>query len=170
MMPDAEIWKDVKGYEGYYRVSNKGNVRGYRHGDRLLKPLTDGHGYSFICLCVNGVKKNRKIHRMVAEAFIPNPDNLPCINHKDENKANNHVDNVEWCTYSYNNLYGTRPLIQSERRGTKVIQKTKEGKVVRVWRSQLLAGKTLGICDASISRCRRGVQPSAGGFIWEAAL
>ena len=114
-----EIWKDIKGYEGFYQISNMGRVRSVdrirnskHHGlskikGRMLIPLIQD-GYYLATLCKNGEMKHFRIHRLVAEAFIPNPDNLPFINHIDENKSNNKVDNLEWCTRSYNNNYGHR--------------------------------------------------------------
>lgn len=106
-----EIWKDIRGYEGYYQVSNFGNVRSVDRVDshcrnlkgRILK-LSNGT-YKSVTLSTNNVCKNHSVHRLVAEAFIPNPNNLPCINHKDEDKHNNNVNNLEWCTYGYNNDY-----------------------------------------------------------------
>ena len=104
-----ELWKDIQGYEGFYQISNFGNVRSL---DRILdcgrhvrgKVLRAcGEPYLHIALTKNGVCKNHNIHRLVAQAFIPNPYSLPCINHKDENKHNNNVENLEWCTYEYNN-------------------------------------------------------------------
>lgn len=114
-----EIWKDIKGYEGYYQVSNFGRVKSIErdipHGNRIihlhskiLKNRYDAGGYIRISLCKNGVQKSFALHRLVAEHFIPNPNNLPQINHKDENKENNNVDNLEWCTPKYNTNYGTR--------------------------------------------------------------
>lgn len=113
-----ENWKPVIGFEGQYEVSDKGNVRSlrrliegksgtkyYRDGC-ILKPQTSS-SYAQVYLTVDGKQKWFKVHRLVAEAFIPNPDNLPCINHKDENKLNNSVDNLEWCDYEYNSNYGT---------------------------------------------------------------
>lgn len=105
-----EIWKDVVGFEGYYKVSNLGNVLSLRRkysGEHLMSPSLDSLGYAVVCLRKNGYKGNKKVHRLVAEAFIPNTDNLPQINHKDENKANNRVDNLEWCDCKYNVNYGT---------------------------------------------------------------
>lgn len=112
-----EIWKDVVGYEGLYQVSNLGRVRSCdrktrnRNGvvtkrGRLLSFFYYG-GYLNVSLCMGGNKQNKKIHRLVAEAFIANPNNYPIINHKDENKLNNNANNLEWCTYSYNTLYGS---------------------------------------------------------------
>lgn len=117
-----EKWKDVTGFEGLYQVSNLGNVKScdryisagvnanhksqHIH-ERLLK-LKGGGKYIQVILCKNGKCYARLVHRLVAEAFIPNPDNLPCVNHKDENKKNNVADNLEWCTYAYNNSYNDR--------------------------------------------------------------
>lgn len=106
-----EIWKDIKGYEGKYQVSNYGSVKtlNYRRTGtaRLLIPKND-KGYLAVGLYKNGKRKMFLIHRLVAEAFIPNPENLPQVNHIDEDKTNNYVENLEWCTQSYNNNYGTR--------------------------------------------------------------
>ena len=110
---NTEIWKDIEGYEGYYQVSNFGNVRSvdrvieYSDGvkrlrkGRILKPYKNRDGYLTCDLRKNSKHKISKIHRLVSEAFIPNPSNLPEVNHKDEDKTNNCVDNLEWCTRSY---------------------------------------------------------------------
>lgn len=119
-----EIWKDIKGYEGYYQVSNLGRIRsldryiatvGNPSGQRLirgkiLRPskrvMSNGKdGYYSVTLYKRGVDTLFNVHRLVAETFIPNPNNLPCVNHKDENKHNNMADNLEWCTIGYNNKY-----------------------------------------------------------------
>jgi hypothetical protein len=106
-----EIWKDIIGYEGCYQVSNLGNVKSlnYMHTGRekILKTKQKKNGYMHINLCKDGVTKTHSIHMLVAETFIPNTDNLPQVNHKDEVKSNNCVDNLEWCTIEYNNKYGT---------------------------------------------------------------
>ena len=114
---EQEIWKDIEGYEGFYKVSSFGNVKSlyrvlprknggnYAVREKLLKLSVDGDGYYRVALRKDGISKYCSIHRLVANAFIPNPKNLPCINHKDEVKTNNNVCNLEWCTYSYNNTY-----------------------------------------------------------------
>ena len=106
-----EIWKDIEGYEGLYQVSNLGRVRSlnYRRSgiSKLLKQSTDEKGYKQVGLCKNGKQKNYHVHRLVAIAFISNPNNLPIINHKDENPSDNNANNLEWCTYEYNLNYGT---------------------------------------------------------------
>lgn len=118
-----EIWKDIPGYEGKYQVSNYGRVKSiarYRKGsygsivfvpEKILKGKVDKDGYIEYALCTGEHKKMKcyRAHRLVAMAFIPNPLNLPVINHKDECKSNNRVENLEWCDYSYNRNYGTMP-------------------------------------------------------------
>lgn len=102
-----EIWKDIENYEGLYQVSNLGNV--YSHySNRLLNPFTNTYGYLRVMLTKNGHAMNVAIHRLVGNHFIPNLNELPQINHKDEDKSNNHVSNLEWCTNKYNNSYGTK--------------------------------------------------------------
>lgn len=104
-----EIWKDIKGYEGLYQVSNYGRVKSFKHNkEKLRKEVKDNMGYLIVNLSKNGNKKIYKIHRLVAEAFLQNPNNYPQVNHKDENKINNRADNLEWCTAKYNSNYGTR--------------------------------------------------------------
>lgn len=121
-----ELWRDIEGYEGRYQVSNLGRIRSldhyskehvskygkrYRHlfRGRMLTFSSDADGYLDVYLTdQNGHMSTFRVHRIVATAFIPNPDNLPCVNHKDECKSNNVVDNLEWCTNDYNINYGTR--------------------------------------------------------------
>ena len=101
-----EEWKNVIGYEGLYEVSNIGNVRNVKR-NTLLR-LSKNQGYIQVWLYKNGIRAGLKVHRLVAEAFLPNPDNLPQVNHKDEDKTNNRVENLEWCTAKYNTNYGHR--------------------------------------------------------------
>lgn len=104
-----EIWKDIKGYEGYYKVSNFGNVKrlvGIKvRKERILKPKISQTGYYCIVLCVNSKKRMYKNHRLVAQAFILNPENKPCVNHRDGKKLNNHVGNLEWATYKEDRIH-----------------------------------------------------------------
>lgn len=102
-----EIWKDIKGFEGKYQVSNFGNVKSFSRGEHLLR-LNGGKKYIQVILCKNGKTYAKLVHRLVADAFISNPNNFPCVNHKDENPKNNCVDNLEWCSYRYNNVYNDR--------------------------------------------------------------
>lgn len=119
-----EQWKAIPGFEGYYEASTLGNIRSVSrkviiHGasgdyERSLKskpmtPLPDGKGYYLMVeLSRDGRSKRYLIHRLVAQTFIENPESLPEVNHKDENKRNNRVDNLEWCTHAYNNNYGSK--------------------------------------------------------------
>ena len=113
-----EKWKPIPGYEGLYEVSSYGRVKSlekyrYNNGgkqllkERILRPINNGNGYFMVRLYKNKTYKYYLIHRLVAEAFIPNPDNLPIINHRDEDKTNNVTDNLEWCDAKYNSNYGT---------------------------------------------------------------
>ena len=105
-----EIWKDIEGYENKYQVSNLGNVKSletwtgdkYIRREKILKNMVYGNGYYYVCLSKNGKVKKYKVNRLVAQAFIPNPDNKPFTNHIDGDKLNNNVDNLEWCTQSEN--------------------------------------------------------------------
>ena len=113
-----EEWRDIKGYEGLYQVSNLGRVKSlnYKHTNRekILKDSTNKNGYKNVNLYLEGVLRRFLIHRLVAEAFIENPNNYPKVNHKDENKENNKANNLEWCTQKYNINYGTRTQRHSE--------------------------------------------------------
>lgn len=117
-----EIWEDIKGYEGYYMVSSYGRVksiggrRGSSNKPKILKQGTDTSGYKMVIFRVNKHSKTFKVHRLVAETFIPNPNNLPEVNHKDEDKTNNCVDNLEYCDRLYNIRYGTGIERSAEKR------------------------------------------------------
>lgn len=114
-----EIWKDIEGYEGLYEVSSYGRVRSLqrtRKGsygsirivyEKILNHKIDKDGYHTVSLSKEGKMKYIRVHRLVAQAFIPNPDNLPQVNHRDEDKSNNCVENLEWCDAKYNSNYGT---------------------------------------------------------------
>ena len=126
-----EEWRDIKGYEGKYQVSNLGRVKSLKdskenYREKILSNSTDKRGYSNVNLYKNGKRNYFKVHRLVAEAFIPNPNNYPQVNHKDENKTNNCVSNLEWCTHEYNINYGTRNKRVSEK--MKGIEFTEERK------------------------------------------
>ena len=118
----SEIWKSIEGYDGRYEVSSNGKVRAVAHNikvndngrlyfktvrSKLMKQSPHSAGYLVVNLTMNGKGTLHYVHRLVAEAFIPNPNGYDCINHKDENKANNDVSNLEWCDKQYNNTYGT---------------------------------------------------------------
>ena len=164
-----EIWKDKKDYEGHYQVSNWGRVKSIKFGkERILKLTKDKDGYFFVNLYKNNKSKTFKVHRLVAEAFLPNSDNLPLINHKDEDKSNNIVSNLEWCDVKYNTNYGTRnkrigKSNTNGKRSKPVLQYTLDGKFVREWESYREC-KRNGFNH--VSECCRGKLKSCGGFIW----
>ena len=158
-----EIWHDIEGYEGLYQISNKGRVKSlYKGSERILKPLDNGRGYLRAHLTKENTSKHIRIHRLVAQAFIPNPHNLPEINHKDENKKNNCVENLEWCDRRYNVNYGTR----NERVSRKIFQYSKSGEFIREWKSAEEVKRVLGIDNSHIIACCKGKLKSAGGFVW----
>ena len=165
-------WRDIKGYEGYYQVSNTGLVKSVereitfsdgriRHYSEKILPIKEwfnnGKGYLHVSLTKHHKTKGFSVHRLVAEAFIPNPDNLPQVNHKDENKANNCSDNLEWCDQSYNNRYSS---------SVKVIQYTKQWDKIREWNCMTDAAISINIPLPNIVNCCEKKARSAGGFFW----
>lgn len=148
-----ELWKDIQNYEGLYQISTCGRVKSFRRctkyhcsDEYFLAPHTMKNGYMQVTLYSrNKAKRKFLIHRLVADAFLPNPNALPQINHKDENKQNNHVENLEWCTAEYNNAYGTAKLRSVDTKSRPVEQITIDGKVLAVYRSTRIAAELLGI-------------------------
>lgn len=162
----VEIWKDILNYETIYQISNFGNIRLYK-SKKILKPSDDGKGYLHITLTKNGKRKGFRIHRLVAQTFIPNINNLPQINHKDENKKNNNVNNLEWCDSKYNNNYGTRNYRCTRHRIKKVNQFNYNNILINTYNSIGEAELKTGIKYQGISACCRSIQKSAGGYIWK---
>lgn len=168
-----EKWKDINGFEGLYQISNTGKIKSFRRSSKfgspeelILKPSIINSGYHVVTLYHENSKKRKyQVHRLVAEAFLPNPQNLPCVNHKDENKTNNNVDNLEWCTYQYNNNYGTAREKSVNSTYTPVVQKSLDGVELAKYRSPAVAGRLLGIDSDKIRRwCKSG---TGGGYLWE---
>ena len=158
-----EIWRDIKGYEGLYQVSNKGRVKSLKYGkERILRPRDNGDGYLNVVLYKNTASQSRCIHRLVAEVFIPNTQNKPQINHKDECKTNNTVENLEWATAKENSNYGTR----NERVSRKILQYSKSGEFIKEWQGALEVERELNINHSNIAACCKCKRNFAGGFIW----
>lgn len=164
-----EEWKKVNGYTRY-EVSNMGRVRNI-HTKELKAIRQTKTGYFITDLKENGKKKTSYIHRLVAEAFIPNPNGLPQVNHKDENKKNNAVGNLEWCTAIYNNKYGTHneriKATKTEVYGKKVAQvDCKTGDVLKVYDSLTEGAKAVGVTKQAIKYAISEGTHTAGGFRW----
>lgn len=153
--------KDIKGYEGKYAITSCGKVWSYR-SKKFLKSCKDRSGYLAVTLCKDGTRKNYNIHRLVADAYLPNPNNLPQVNHKDENKTHNYINNLEWCDSTYNVNYGTRNKRVSRARSKTVI--CVETNIV--YYSPVEVEQTLGIGASSIRKCCRGKLHTAGGYHW----
>ena len=178
-----EIWKEIKDYPNYM-VSNLGRVkslgrwvykeyRGKRWQiEKILKPSVDKDGYLFVCLWKNGKLKYFRIHRLVAQAFIQNPNNLPQVNHKNEMKVDNRVENLEYCDAKYNINYGTRNERIAEKTtngklSKQVLQMDKTNKIIAEYPSLREVQRQLGINNAHISQCCNGKQNTAGGYKWK---
>ena len=173
-----EIWKDIQGYEGKYQVSNLGRVKSLNYKnyekERILKYGINTQGYLIVCLCVNKQRKIFAVHRLVSQAFIDNPNNLPQVNHIDENKHNNCVDNLEWCDSKYNNNYGTRMqralltrIIRNRKTAPKKIdQYSLDGKFIKTWNSGTDITKC-GFNKGNICNCCNGLRKTSKGYIWK---
>lgn len=192
-----ETWKDIKGYEGLYQVSDKGKVRSLdrnvrRNGNtykslkgRLIKQHKYDNGYLFVTLSKNGKYKQFLVHRLVGVAFIENNEQKPEINHKNEIKTDNRVENLEWVTRRENVIYGTqlkRGVMHRNQSGEnnpmfgrtgdlnpqskKVYQFDKDGNLIKEWGSIKLVRKTLGYNESGIRQAANGVLKQSYGFLW----
>lgn len=165
-----EIWTPVKDFEEFYEVSNEGVVRskdricdkGRTSKGRMIKQWENLRGYKMVTLSKHGKQKHFPVHRLVAIAYLENPENLPCINHKDENKTNNNSDNLEWCNYQYNNTYRERHLVNAS-----PVAQIKNGETIATYKSVRYAGKQTGICYVDIIKCAQGKNKHAGGYQWK---
>lgn len=159
--------KNYKQYKNYnYEFTNDGTCRNIITG-KILKRYYRPDGYVEYTLCDNGKKIRVLEHRVVAEIYLENVKNLPQVNHKDENKRNNHVSNLEWCDGKYNSNYGTGKIRMGAAHGKKVKQISLDGKVVKIFNSMAEASKVIGIGYDNISRVCNKYRKSAGGFLWE---
>lgn len=179
-----EVWKDVKGFGGTFQVSNFGRIKtfNYRNSGKemILKPKKHNKGYLQVQLIKGNINKTYTIHRLVAEAFIPNPNNYPCVNHKDEDKTNNNADNLEWCDSKYNvrysmNLHPERKLKPRNyvknigRLDMQIDQFDLNGNFVMRWKNSRTIFLETGMSDWSISECCRGNRRTAYGYVWRYA-
>lgn len=166
---ETEIWKDIEGYEGLYQVSNLGRVKSLKFGkEKILKPRDNGIGYLKVILFKDGKGKHLYVHRLVAQAFIKNPENLPQINHKDENPENNFVENLEFCDAKYNSNYGTRnERIIKNRNGKNASKKVICVETNIIYHSVREAQRQTGIQNSHITECCKGNRKSAGNYHWK---
>lgn len=173
-----EEYRMITGYEGLYKISNFGNVVSLKSGRWhtgviLLKPCTDNQGYKLINLSKNGIGKSFRVHRLVSIAFIPNLERKPQVNHKDGNKTNNHVNNLEWCTRSENGLHSYRELGRIAGGTGKISKKRKPilcfdiaGNFIREYLCTDHV-KRDGFQQSGVSLCCLGKQKFHKGFIWK---
>ena len=165
-----EEWKDIVDYEGLYQVSNLGRVKSLNykqtHKQLLLKPtIKKKTGYCQISLSKNGKKKLYLVHRLVAKAYLINQDNLPQVNHKDEDKTNNKVDNLEWCTAKYNCNYGTK-IQRVKEKMAKPVSNYKNGKLIKNY-SKVTEVVIDGHIPSDVTRCCKGKIKSHHGYQWK---
>lgn len=185
-----EIWKDIAGFEGEYQVSSKGMVRSldryivqkngrkcYKQG-RILSPGHTKYGYQFVRIgsFYGGKHRDAYVHRLVAETFLSNPDNLPEVNHKNEIKTDNSVENLEWCNRLYNARYGhTREKIAATQKNNAirpVIQRDLEKRLLAVYRNAEEAYRQTGIDSSAILKVCKGMSDkyiTAGKYLWNFA-
>ena len=183
-----EIWKSIEGYEGKYEISSLGRVKSLtdKNGKKrelILKPRVSKNGYLYLNLWESSKGRAKKIHRLVAEAFLPNPEGKQTVNHKNCVKTDNRVENLEWATWSENSkhasengrlrnqffffffLYGKHG--KDNPCSKTLVQKTLDGAVVAIWENSVIAAEKLGFRSHSLTRCARGERKSAYGYIWE---
>ena len=181
-----ETWKDIKGYEGLYQVSNFGRIKSllgtemihgkliYKKRKKILSQTINAKKKPYLRIGLNkkGKRKCFLVHRLVAEAFIPNPENKPQVNHKDGDKANNYVDNLEWCTNLENKIHAVQNNLiarlyeEKNPHCTQVKQYNLNGNLIKEWECIRTASKKLNINETSISSCCRKRSKTAGGYIW----
>lgn len=174
---ENEIWRDIPGLEGIYAASSAGRIKSIKTG-KIHKLYVHKNGYVYCHLSKNGKAKVIRVHRLIAETFIPNPGNLQYINHKDEDKTNNCVDNLEWCTAKENATYGTRierivnKNLNHPRKSKWVIKLSKNNEILHFYPSTMQASRETGISRTAIMRCCQCKKNynTAGGYIWKYAI
>jgi len=175
-----EEWREIKGYEGRYQVSNMGRVKSLERTfidkrkhkqhikERILKPQPCRGGYLLVDLCNGrGKIKHTLVHRLVCAAFHENPENKPCVNHIDEDKTNNTASNLEWCTYKENSNHGTRNARMAKTKNKPVGQYTTNGKLIKIWQSLMEVQKQLEFSPSNISKVALGKNKTAYSYVWK---
>lgn len=176
-----EIWKDIKNYEGFYQISNLGNVRSLdrikkskiknnnytKSNGKIIKKTVLNTGYEQVHLSKYGISKKKQVHRLVAEAFLKNPNNYKEINHKDENPLNNCVNNIEWCDRKYNINYGTRTQRAMKKLSKKINMYDLNNNFIREFNGINEASRLMNISANTICLCCQGKRNKAGNYIWK---
>ena len=168
---EQEEWKDIKGFEGLYQISSFGNIKALSkqvnynrfvalRKERVIKAGKDKQGYRRVILAKDGIKFCYRVCRLVAQNFIPNPKNYPCVNHKDEVKDNDKANNLEWCSIKYNNTYGKRLKNVSKKLQRKIIRES----TGEIYDSETLAAQSLGVSLQTVSNALRGVTKNKLGL------
>lgn len=163
---EKEIFREIDGFHDY-EISNLGRVCSFKGKyPRILKPKKNRYGYLYVILYTDGNKVTKSIHRLVAEAFVPNPENKPEVNHIDEDKENNVAENLEWVTHRENINHGTGIRRMAETKGKVVVQYTIDGVFIAEYNSLAEVERVTGIDHSSISKVCQGKLKTAGGYIW----
>lgn len=166
-----EIWKDIEGYEGLYQVSSEGMVKSLNYNrtgkERILKSAKDKYGYLFVKLRKEGTVKYYLIHRLIAIAFIPNPDNKPCIDHINGDKTDNRVENLRWVTHkeNMNNPITLNKIGKHLRKS--ILQFSVDGNFIKTWESIMDVQREYDIDKSAIIRCCKNKQNTSCGYIWQ---
>lgn len=174
-----EVWKDIPNFEGYYQVSSTGKVRSLErkfvnkrnqhrtYPSKILKPTVMPNGYLQVNLKKQGKTFRRFVHRLVATVFVPNEFGYKTVNHIDENKQNNCISNLEWCSQRYNNNYGTRLKRAIQSRSKRIALIDKDGDVIATFKNSIVAGTLLKIDSRLIRGVAEGSHRTAGGYMWK---
>lgn len=156
--------KDIIGYEGIYTIDEDGNVYSINR-KKIIKQSMRGN-YLYVALYKEGKRKQENVHRLVAMTFIPNPEELPCVNHKDENKLNNNVNNLEWCTAKYNNNYGRHQRERVAVLQTSIDMFSLSGQYIMSFSGIQAAARYINGSASNICACLKGRQYTSYGYIW----
>ena len=162
-VPEEE-WRDVLEFEELYQVSNFGNVRTVKNGEAEMSQQENRNGYMTVHLRNKGVERRAMVHRLVAEAFIPNPDELRDVNHKNGDKSDNRVENLEWVSHSDNMAHSFRELGKNVRH---IVQLDLDNNFIERWNSIIEASEATGICRTDIGECCRGNRKHTKGYKWK---